>query len=66
MLEGLSYTDWLLIAVLWFQIANLLFQLWPKLMQYLPHRLARTSEKKTEGLDSYEQWKHDHGEEKHE
>jgi len=54
MLEGLSYTDWLLITVLWFQIANLLFQLWPKLVRLRLH--GKTESKvKADGKDAYEE-----------
>ena len=68
MLEGLSYTDWLLITVLWFQIANLLVQLWPKLMRLKHHNMveSRIEEKRAEPLDAYAEWLKSHGEEKHE
>lgn len=37
MFEGFTYTDWLLICVLWFQIANILVALWPKLSRLRGH-----------------------------
>ena len=53
MFEGFTYTDWLLICVLWFQVANLLFQLWPKLMRLRFHGKAETKGK-ADDQDAYE------------
>jgi hypothetical protein len=49
----MELTDWLLIVVLWFQVANLLFQLWPKLMQ-LRHHGEAESKTSVKGKDAYE------------
>ncbi len=63
----LSYTDLLLVCVLWFQVANLLLQLWPKLMHVLQllrgHGKIESKEEqqKTATLDSYEEWLKSHG-----
>jgi len=43
MFEGFTYTDWLLIVVLWFQIAIVLSLWWPRLSR-LRHRNGIPSE----------------------
>lgn len=53
MFEDLTYTDWLLIAVLWFQTVNLLVQVWPKLSRSRHHGDAE-SKKNAKGKDAYE------------
>jgi hypothetical protein len=55
MLEGFTYTDWLLITVLWFQVANLLFQLWPKLSRLRHHgEVEVRAQERAKGKDAYE------------
>jgi hypothetical protein len=37
MFEGFTYTDYLLICVLWFQVANILVAVWPRLSRSRSH-----------------------------
>ena len=46
-------TDWLLVAVLWFQVANILVALWPKLSR-LRHHSEPESKTSAKGKDAYE------------
>lgn len=55
MIESFTYTDWLLIMVLWFQVANLLVALWPKLMRLRCHGVSEAkAQEKAKGKDAYE------------
>jgi len=56
MFEGFTYTDYLLICVLWFQAANILVALWPKLSRLRGHGEVR--QKQDRGVkvkDRYEE-----------
>ena len=61
MFESFTYTDWLLICVLWFQVANLLVALAPRLTR-LFHRGKAEVKEGVKGKDAYEKFM---GEEKH-
>jgi len=64
MFEAFTYTDWLLISVLWFQVANILVALWPRLSRLRHHgEVEVRAQERAKGKDAYEAL---FGEEKHE
>jgi hypothetical protein len=67
--ENFTYTDWLLICVLWFQVATLLHALWPKLSRFKLIRKVpkvRGRKAKAKGKDAYEELFGKNGGETHE
>jgi hypothetical protein len=55
MFEVFTYTDWLLIVVLWFQVAIVLSLWWPRLSRLRHHGDVETRMQKRKASDPYEE-----------